>query len=388
MATKHTDTTDDETHWHPATIRRRLPNATELTDGQLRALVAAIRNPEAGLRTVAQSADVEHGTLTNVLWRYKVGGFDAQGDHHPELNRGSSAFQDRTLKQRAAIHWHAKHPEGMDTLTYQQTAEHCKQETGVNIHWSSMHGAKKKYPELIQRRRRWVKNHTDDGVVRLTEADAPSKPARGRGSDEPIRVVLEEAGIDDLPDHNLDDLPTSREAQEAGREKGLKRAHEITRAGGSAETTSETSEAAAGESGAEPEREADAGGGADADGGDGAEMTERAVGNAGYKGPSSGIDLTSGHAPSLLVERASDEMEDEVADELARIRDEEGDFGENAYERPVEIDDRDDLESELRRLRMIVASQGKMLKALRETLDNLSVTVEVGTDTPEAGDAE
>lgn len=378
MATNHT-TADDDTHWHPATIQRRLPRRNELTDEQQEALAVAVRNPDAGIGSITDEAGSQLRVLANVLWKLKVGGYDdAAVDHDPVLNDGSKQFLDRTLKQRASIHWNAKHPNGFDVMTYEQAGEHCAAELGVSMHWSTLYNQKKKWPALVDERRKWL---GDDGIERLSEDDAPGE-SLGKGGEEPLRPKLKRAGITDLPPHNLDGLPTlSERRSEAARASNRK----TDRTGENPDSAETGADEGSGGGSSTPEP---GGKSAETTTAEPADTTERQVGNVSYKGPSSGLDLAGDHAPKLLVDRADSAADVDVAEELARIRAEDGDFGENAYEREVSIGDRDELEAEVRRLRMLVASQGQMLTALRDTLEGLSVSVELTAETPEGDDGE
>lgn len=342
----------DAPRWKRAAIIRRIDGAEELDDSQQDAVAAAVRNPNAGSGMIADHLGVSESTVRNAVWKLKVGGYDADdADPIPELMVGTAKFKERTLKQRASIHFHAKHPKVFDDLTYEQAAERCAAETGVPLHWSTLRGVQNDFPGLIARRRERL---DDDVVERFGESETH------QGEMRPVRVMLDEAGITDLPAENLGGLKSIRQAHEEGWKQGVEKAHN----GESADTDTDAGD----ESGDSGEDSPD-------------EPVEQNAGNVRYQGPETGVDLTSGREVSYLVDRAADDVgDDSVRDAIEAIQDENGVFGEHAYQRDIDIDGPEDLEQEVRHLRTIIATQGALIKSLKQALDSLTVDVSVSLD--------
>lgn len=366
----------DDPQWTQAAILRRLGVDGDMTDNQRAVLTKAIRNPDAPMGTIAAVADVTPTVLTNCLQRVRRGGYEADDDYNPRVDDdlGDDAYAERTLKQRAAIDWLARHPNARDVLTSEQASDASSDETGVPLHWATLNGAERKYGHLIQRRRELL---PAGEIQPLSESDREDR-RRDPNPDKSARPRLAEAGVEELPDQNLDGLPTADEVLEAGARRGREKMEELVENGerkppsAHLPSTDGESDAAQAESGAE----------SDAGGGEGPQAPEEPrtrtrEGNRSYEGPETGLNLAGDAAPSVLVDRGGDDLSESTADALERLHDEVGQFGERAHEMEIELDGKDDLRHHLRVLHVLVSEQGKRLQAYEQVLDNLNINVEV-----------
>lgn len=387
------DTQEDDPKWTRPAILRREGREYNLTETQRDALVACVRNPNAGMSRIADHAGIEAPSIDNLLKSMRrgiVGDTHHEGDYDRRLNKGTGAFRDNTVKRRAAADFLARHPGIFDAdgWSYNRIADRIQDELGVSLHGTYAYNIKKNHGYLVHDRREWYERHDrEDEIVDVDELD-PSED----GDDEhmTVREKLEGAGITDLPDENIDGLPTVKEAKESGRRKG----GAMSSAGGGSDTATGDAGAAGGGPGASATAtgtaSTQAASGADNTGtvdasktasDSGGETTERETGNARYKGPATGLDLTSDRPSSVLVGPEDDDSPD-VTSELERIRAECGPYGEKAADRDLDIQHRDDLEHEIKVLRILVAQQGEYIDQLRRALDNMFVNVEAGFTLP------
>lgn len=354
------DTDGGENRYARLAILRRVPNSRELTDLQKDLLVTAIRNPNAAPTAISEHVDDGNlGSLNNVLTRFELGGFDETPDHHPRLARGDPVFKDLTVKQRAVVDFHARHPNARDDVTLKEAARLIGEELDVTLSPNTVALYRSDYPDQIARRRKWYDGIEPEAIERLGEqAEAPNP-----GQRVPVRQRLLDAGFEDLPDRNLDDLPTAEEVEQRRHER-----------------ISDTKRGRSRRSSA-PDGDADAGIG-------GGDTVEHDVGGRRYRGPAEGVNL-AGDSPGVSVfELASADAGDELSEGFREALDEAGPFGEDAYKRDVSIDDRDDLEAEIRQLRMVVSAQGSLLRTLKQTLESIDVSVAVSVTPPDDPDTD
>lgn len=402
------DTQEDDPKWTRPAILRREAREYDLTDKQKDALVAAVRNPDAGMPAIAEHAGVEAAGIDNLLKSMRrgiVGEKHHEGDYDQRLNQGTSDFRDETVKRRAVVDFLARHPGIFDAdgWSYERIAEQIQDDLGVAVHGTYAYNIHSSEKPKIHRRREWYERRgREDEIVDVGDID----PGNDSWDDQlTVRDKLEEAGVTDIPDENLDGLATSRHAQAEGRKKGGR----LSASGGGSDTA--TGDVDGRSPSGRQTRSGDADGG---DGGSGAsatatgttstqpasgddsaaatesapttddpggETTELERGNARYTGPAEGINLAGDRPSSVLVGPEDDDSPD-VTSELERIRAECGPFGEKAAERELNIDDRDALEHEIKVLRILVAQQGEYIDQLRRALDNMFVNVEAGFTLP------
>ena len=347
-----------EYEWTKVSLERL--TGIDLTDKQAKVLRVALRNPYTGVSTAAKEADVSTQVLTNAFWALEYGD-ELSGenfDHDPRLNKGPDWFTDKTLKQRASIDFLARHPDAYESHTWKEVAEKVLEETGVACHWVTIGSYADKFKHLIHKRREWYERRGKEHEIQPFDGDKSKSDPRS------LRQKLLDAGIpsDKLPSENLDGLPTSGEAKEEGRSKGGSQ-------GGSQKPRP-----------TEPSGEDDTG-----DDGDGEEVTVDR-GNTSYKGPSTGLNLGSGRPSKLLVDRDGDGPD--VTAEIEALYDEYGPYGQGVMDRDLEIDSKEDLATEIKLLRMLVATQGKYIDQLRRALDNLHISVDAGFTIPDDAERE
>lgn len=365
--------TDTPRRFARGAILRRTPDSNELTDRQIDLLVTAIRNPDAPTGEILDHVgDSYNASLYAVLGRFEAGGYDV-ADYDPVLERGSAAFLDLTVKQRAVVDFSARHPKAKEDATNKEIARLIDDDLGVPVAKFTVVNYRSQFPDAIAQRRQWYESHDPDAIGRLGDAaDAlgEDEGAAGERADAgmvPIRRRLVAAGFDDLPDRNLDGLPTAAECDARLRQRRTE--------AGFNRSNGESPDSASGSSSAEAESSSDAG---DAD----AETVDRQRAGRRYQGPAEGLNLAGDAAPDVF-ELKSASVGDELGAAYAEAVDAAGPFGEDAFRRDVTIDDRGDLEDEIRRLRMIVSGQGAMLRGLKDMIESLDVQVGVSIDAPD-----
>lgn len=386
MATDTTPVGDsDQPSFSTRSLKQSFPDT--LRDDQKEWLAAAVRNPYASESTVTDELDIGTTSLVNAILALSVGGYKSSDEIHEydsRLNRGPSWFTDLTLKQRACIDFAARHPGVFDAFTYNEILGLLIEETGVVTHVTYIRNYTTEHPDMVSKRRDWYERRDPDEIVPGSEMSGDAAGNISVDPDEidgvdnddvtPLMRQLAGAGVEHFPDTNLDEYPD----------------HYTTKYGSQSKVGQHDSSGSNGTNARSYTIETDADGDTESDdsaaaGSDGERVT-RSAGNSSYQGPASGLDLTGGAAePSLLhVTEGSDSIGDELSEAYAAAREDEGTFGEDAFKRDLNIDDKEDLEIEIRRLRMLVSMQGSMLEALSDTLENL--TVSVSFDAPDADD--
>lgn len=208
-------------NYHPETIRRELPD--ELTDEQTAALVTAVRNPDASIEDVSADTGVSFSVAANALETLALGLF---GEHDGVAQmydsrgaaRPAESFDELTEKQQVVIDFLARHPsfewqlrssrELRDAIEADDTID-----LGENIHYTYPKRVAAEYQDLIPERRAEVDE--SDEAVDPNDADLRIRYSTPR-------ELLEQAGLTDLPDENLDDLPDA----DAGESERLELAYE------------------------------------------------------------------------------------------------------------------------------------------------------------------
>lgn len=393
--TETTDTGDDDPKWTRPAILRREGREYNLTEAQRDALVATVRNPDASPNEIADHADVDAMSINNLLKSMRRGivgnsGKSHDTDYDSRLNEGTADFTDETVKRRAVIDYVARHRGvfDLDEWSHGDVADVIQDELGVAMHETYAYNVYDEYKHLVHKRRDWYERHgRDDEIVPADELSHP-----GNDGHMTTREKLEAAGVTDLPDGNLDGLLPAAEAKERGRQRGVERSAEVlSSAGDSGDASGACADASDDATRASDDAVAStqpaSGSGNDAGMVDEPKTTERESGNARYEGPATGIDLTGGRPSSVLV-GPEDDGSGDVSDELARVREECGPFGQTAADRDLDISDREALEHEIKVLRILVAQQGEYIDQLRRALDNMFVNVEAGFTIPTDDDGE
>jgi len=221
MATHQTDLSTDmnTTGYDVNDIRNRLPNS--LSDEQERAMIAAIRNPDADVSEIATATAVEAISVRHALDSIACGvlGADEYSDEWVEDRDGvreAETYAELTEKQQAVIDYLARTPgfawrdEASRTLAAGiENADKGAAASIGSVHYTYPKKVAEQYEGLIAERRHYlVENETLD-----LDADVPDvdDSALRPGTYDAPRDLLERAGYD-LPDSNLDDLETKGEA--------------------------------------------------------------------------------------------------------------------------------------------------------------------------------
>lgn len=382
-----TDTTPASDSGQPSFSTRSLEQTfpDELRDDQKEWIATAVRNPYASVQTVTDELGIGATSLVNAILALSVGGYKPSDEIHEydsRLDRGPSWFTDLTIKQRACVDFAARHPGAFDEFTYSELLGVVIEETGVVTHVTYIRNYTTEHPDMVARRREWYERTDPDEIVPGSEMSDSVGSGLSVDPDEidgvdpadvtPLMRQLAGAGVEHFPDSNLDGYPTHY-ATKYGDRSNIGR-HDSS--GGSSASTGGDTETADGDT-VQASVGDTASAGDSAAAGDDDERVTRSAGNSSYQGPASGLDMTGGaREPSLLhVTEGSDAIGDELSEAFAEAREEEGTFGEDAFKRDLDINDKEDLEIEIRRLRMLVSMQGSMLEALSDTLENLTVSV-------------
>ena len=200
--------------FEPSAIRGRLPNA--LTDKQVRAMVAAIRNPDASITEIAEATNVKARQISHALDSIACGVLGADDRSGEWLSRRdgpreAETFSELTDKQKAVVDYLARSPNfgwaersSRELLAAIENDDESDYTSGFSAHYTYPKRVAADYRELVHERRAFLVEHEsleldDDGDVSVDASDL-------RPGDYTVpRILLERAGYA-LPDRNLDSL--------------------------------------------------------------------------------------------------------------------------------------------------------------------------------------
>jgi len=185
--------------WDPAALRRLAPGT--LGSEGTRALVCAIRNPDATTGQVAEKCGLTSSyTVENAL-RSAVQDADRDEVNHGQAlerrgeARDAETYIELTDKQQAIIDFAAENPTFTEDRTWADVAQAIQEQEGTVVNETYVGQVLRKYPEILHVQRALA---ASDG-----EAEVELEAAL---SDMTMRQVLEAAGYD-LPDENQDSMP-------------------------------------------------------------------------------------------------------------------------------------------------------------------------------------
>ena len=222
MTETETETTDDEPTFEPADIRRRLP--TTLTDEQERALIAAIRNPDAPVSEVAQATAVDPNRVRHALDSVACGvlGADSRSGEWLKARDGArdaETFAELTDRQAVVVDYLARNPSfawqeraGRELLAAIQNADEGEAADAPEMHYTYPKTQAAKYESLIAERRAYLVEH--EGLDLAADVPDVDDSALRPGEYDSTRELLDAAGYD-LPAANLDSLTEQGEALDA-----------------------------------------------------------------------------------------------------------------------------------------------------------------------------
>ena len=225
--TETEEASTDNQRFEPNAIRSRLPGGV---DGKRqRIAICLIRNPDASLTRVAATNNVSTTTVFNtvkgLLHDGTHGGHShsgtAQAHERREGQRAAETYEELTDKQRSVVDWFARHPgalesfkkKGKDTLTGERVATTISEDSRYDVTLTTTYPYKivrGEYAALIPERRRWLAAH---GELEDEDEEVQTSSLRGQGT----RDLLANAGWD-LPESNLDSLPTASEDEDVAPE--------------------------------------------------------------------------------------------------------------------------------------------------------------------------
>lgn len=199
--------TDGGDLFDPKAIRRRLPN--DLTDKQERALICAVRNPDAPLDGIGEATAVSHEVVRNGLESLAR---DLGGNSRPKEwakrrdgPREAENYDELTEKQRHVIDFLARHPEfDYHERTSRELRNAMRSYYGEDM--PDMHYtypkrvATREYEGLIEARRRELLSQGEELEGEVDEVDVSDEVGLTP------REWLGQAGIKNLPESNLDSL--------------------------------------------------------------------------------------------------------------------------------------------------------------------------------------
>lgn len=196
------DGSTDTDQWEPKAIRQALPGG--LGDKQRRALVCAIRNPDASTAQIAKKVGAKSSyTVSNALRGLLLGTAGTGGSTPEDVyelrgdSREAETYSELTEKQTAIIDFAAKHPEVMDDATYGQLAQAIQEQQGVAVGETYVGTTLRKYDDILRRRR---------AIEAASEAESEDA-LEGITSEMTVREMLEAAAVYALPGSNLDSMP-------------------------------------------------------------------------------------------------------------------------------------------------------------------------------------
>ncbi len=207
MSSNTENGSDSTDPYDPGALRKLVPGT--LGSEGTRALVCAIRNPDATTGQVAEKCGLGSTyTVENAL-RSAVQDADREAaqPHQVQERRGgevrdADTYAELTDKQQAVVDMYAEAPEWCDEHTYSDIAQVIQERDGVVVNETYVGQVQRKYREILHRQRALAAS--DD------EADVALEDAL---SEMTMREVLEAAGFD-LPEGNLDSMPVPDTEQE------------------------------------------------------------------------------------------------------------------------------------------------------------------------------
>lgn len=223
--TETADTSTDNQRFEPAEIRKRLPSG--INEKRQRIAICLIRNPDASLTRVAATNNVSATTVFNTV-KGLLHGSAPEGDGGQRQSverrngvRHAETYEELTDKQRAVVDWFARRPgalesfkdKGKGTLTGERVATTISQDSRYDVSLTTTYPYKivdSPHEPLIEERRRWLAAH---GEIDEGNEEAVTESLRGKGT----RDLLTNAGYD-LPEANLDSLPTASEDEDVAPE--------------------------------------------------------------------------------------------------------------------------------------------------------------------------
>jgi len=202
--------TDEWTSFDPNDVRGRLP--AEASDRQERALICAVRNPDATPYEIGHAAGVEHGEVVRALSGLAHGtlGTTDEGRAQAKERRGEARvaenYAELTDRQRAIVDWRARHdPEFEQSGAAVARAINQDDTYDVNLDETTVPSFENDDPYddrldgLVAERR--------DILLAQGDLDDDEQEQAAAAHRLDTRDYLDLAGYD-LPEMNLDDLDT------------------------------------------------------------------------------------------------------------------------------------------------------------------------------------
>lgn len=194
----------------PAAIRRRLPSDT--SDRQERALICAVRNPDASPYEIAQATGLHNGEVTRALTNLERGHFGQDPDSTRQArdrratNRRARAYSELTDKQRAVVDYRALHDPGFN-LPGAAVARGINASTRYDVSVDETFPARMENDSYADRIDKLVAERGFELIAtgELGDAETDESDRAQAAHRLETREYLEHAGLD-LPAENLDSL--------------------------------------------------------------------------------------------------------------------------------------------------------------------------------------
>lgn len=190
------DSTDP---WNVQALRKLAPST--LGSEGTRALVCAIRNPDATTGQVAEKVGASSTyTVENAL-RSAVQDADREEVQYGQAaerrggTRDAQEYAELTDKQQAIVDFAAENPTFTEDRTWADVAQAIQEQQGTVVNETYVGKVLRKYPEILHRQR----------ALAASEGEAEVE-LEAALSEMTMREVLGAAGFD-LPDENLDSMP-------------------------------------------------------------------------------------------------------------------------------------------------------------------------------------
>lgn len=193
------DGSDSTDPWDVQALRKLVPGT--LGSEGTRALVCAIRNPDATTGQVAEKVGASSTyTVENAL-RSAVQEADrgeveyGQAQERRGEARDAQEYAELTDKQQAIVDFAAENPTFTEDRTWADVAQAIQEQQGTVVNETYVGQVLRKYPQILHRQRALA---ASEGEAEVELEDALSEMT--------MREVLGAAGYD-LPDENLDSMP-------------------------------------------------------------------------------------------------------------------------------------------------------------------------------------
>lgn len=193
------DGSDSTDPWNVQALRKLAPGT--LGSEGTRALVCAIRNPDATTGQVAEKVGASSTyTVENAL-RSAVQDADrgevqyGQAQERRGEARDAQEYAELTDKQQAIVDFAAENPTFTEDRTWADVAQAIQEQQGTVVNETYVGQVLRKYPQILHRQRALA---ASEGEAEVELEDALSEMT--------MREVLGAAGYD-LPDENLDSMP-------------------------------------------------------------------------------------------------------------------------------------------------------------------------------------